>query len=505
MVQQVTGSDVASVSRTRVDPDRCPAVVVEGGQECLSLSDQSRLTGLTAVRILPGRRWVFRAEWQRDDAPALAVFAKVFVGRQAARYAARDAQGVRWLMQAQVPTPPLLWQGHTADQSACVLIYQAISPAENADQCYQHWPEAQRLPLLQRLVGTLALQHASGLLQTDLHLKNFLLTADAVWSLDGDGIQRRALNQRQAYRQLAVLISKIRVLDQQAWADTLLSTYEQARGWPASHAAQPLLAVAKRLKAAEVRHYVTRKIFRPCTDVQWQQQGHFAQAVSTAGGLHMSDLPALEVAMHVGQVLKPGNTCTVVHTQLQDHDVVIKRYNIKHWWHALGRAWRPSRAAASWRNAHRLQYYGFNTPQPLLMYERRAYGLLRGRAYYVAAYSDWPDAMQFFARAQDAQLRDQAITQLVMLCYQWYLLQISHGDLKATNLQITAQGQVIVMDLDSMQQHGCVWLALRAHGKDLRRLLQNWKQDTSLYNALVDRFKQIYPDHAPLKLAGISI
>jgi hypothetical protein len=48
-------------------------------------------------------------------------------------------------------------------------------------------------------------------------------------------------------------------------------------------------------------------------------------------------------------------------------------------------------------------------------------------------------------------------------------------------------------------------VALRAHAKDIRRLLQNWKQDTSLYNALVESFSLIYQDHTPLKLAGIPI
>ncbi|MEZ0287661.1 MAG: hypothetical protein ACAH05_01725, partial [Methylophilus sp.] len=94
---------------------------------------------------------------------------------------------------------------------------------------------------------------------------------------------------------------------------------------------------------------------------------------------------------------------------------------------------------------------------------------------------------------------------LALTCYQFYLLQISHGDLKASNLQVNPQGQIIVMDLDSMQQHRCARHALRAHAKDIRRLLQNWKDDTSLYNALLQSFHKVYVDLTPLKLAGISI
>jgi RIO-like serine/threonine protein kinase len=93
----------------------------------------------------------------------------------------------------------------------------------------------------------------------------------------------------------------------------------------------------------------------------------------------------------------------------------------------------------------------------------------------------------------------------VTLCYQWYLLKVSHGDLKASNLQVTDQGEIVVIDLDSMQQHRRTQMALRAHAKDVRRLLQNWKQDTSLYNALLKSFSLIYQDHTPLRLAGISL
>ncbi|WP_228522911.1 lipopolysaccharide kinase InaA family protein [Methylophilus sp. 14] len=480
-----------------IAPDLCE--VVDAASGAIRLADQTALTQLTAVRVLPQRRWVFRAQWSGK-----AVFAKVFVGAQAAKYAARDAQGVGWLTQAGLATPALLWQGESADQRARVLIYAAIAPADNADVLYQSLPSAQGLALLKQLVQTLAAQHAAGLIQTDLHLKNFLLADGQVWSLDGDGIQQARLSKRRAYRQLAELLSKIQVLDQHAWVAPLLAAYDAARGWQATLVPATLLAWAKQMKAQEVERYVTRKIFRTCSDVTWQQTSQSAQAVSTTGGLHVTDLPALEVAMHVGQVLKPGNTCTVVHTHLQDQSVVIKRYNIKDWLHGLGRAWRPSRAAASWRNAHRLQYYGMLTPQPLLMYERRYCGM-RGRAYFVSAYSPWPDAQAFFQQCHDQALRQHVVQQLVTLCYQWFLLKVSHGDMKASNLQVTDRGDIVVIDLDSMQQHRRTQMALRAHAKDIRRLLQNWQADTSLYNALVKSFSLIYQDHTPLKLAGISI
>lgn len=455
----------------------------------------------TLVRVLKERRWVLRGAWDGQ-----AIYAKLFAGKEAARYARRDADGARRMLAAGIRTPALLWQGtlHDGTQPLAALIYAAVPNAVNAAEAYSVEPAEGRYALLALLVEALAAQHVAGLCQTDLHLKNFLLAEGVVWAIDGDGIRQQTLSRKQAHLQLAELISKLQVLDQMQWTQRLLDVYLHARGWPHSLTAAQVLAWAQQMKTREVEHYVTRKIFRTCSDVTWQQTAQSVQAVSIAGGLHPTDLPALEVAMHVGQILKAGNTCTVGHTQLQDQPVVIKRYNIKNAWHALSRAWRPSRAAASWQNAHRLQYYGMLTPQPMLMYERRYCGL-RGRAYFVSAFSPWPDVLTFFQQSRDPALEAQVVEQLVMLCYQWYLLKISHGDLKGSNLQVTDQGQIVVIDLDSMRQHHCAQMALRAHARDLRRLLQNWKPDSSLYNALVDRFKTVYPDHTPLTLAGISI
>lgn len=479
-------------------PSACP-VVADGK---LVLSDGLALTQLQVHRVLPGRRWVFSAEWQGK-----AVFAKVFIGPQADKYALRDAQGALWLAEARLATPALLWQGLVQSGQAHVLVYAAIAQAEDVDQVYAHSEAAQRFNLIEKVVRVLAQQHAAGLVQTDLHLKNFMLANERIWSLDGDGIRKQTLSQRASYQQLSALIGKLAVLDQHAWTASLLNAYQQQRAWinPVEQiTTDKILAWAACDKAKAVREYAERKIFRNCTDVVWQATSAFVLARNAHVALPDLDSDIMEAAMQAGQMLKSGNTSTVVRTRLAQLEVVVKRYNIKNMLHALGRCWRPSRAAYSWSNAHRLQYYGFLTPEPLAMLEKRFFGL-RGEAYFVSALSVLPDALTFFQAVKDDALRSEAIRQLALTCYQFYLLRISHGDLKATNLQVNPQGNIIVMDLDSMQQHRCASRALRAHVKDIRRLLQNWKDDTSLYNALLQSFQAVYVDRIPLTLAGISI
>ncbi|HSI25062.1 MAG TPA: lipopolysaccharide kinase InaA family protein, partial [Methylotenera sp.] len=185
--------------------------------------------------------------------------------------------------------------------------------------------------------------------------------------------------------------------------------------------------------------------------------------------------------------------------------IVIKRYNIKHFWHGLSRAFRPTRAAASWANAHRLSILEIATAKPIALYEQRIFGLLgfnlRSRAYFLAEYLDLPDVAEYFAQTQDKAQRAEAVKNIATIFYKLYLLQISHGDMKATNIKMHGT-QPVLIDLDSMRQHGKTNIA--AHVRDLQRFMQNWKDNSSLYNAFVKTFKVVYPDDSLLIRAGIA-
>ena len=99
------------------------------------------------------------------------------------------------------------------------------------------------------------------------------------------------------------------------------------------------------------------------------------------------------------------------------------------------------------------------------------------------------------------QARAKSIKQIVQLFYRLYLLDMSHGDMKATNIKIL-DDKPILIDLDSMRQHEKA--SFIAHGRDIQRFMQNWKDQPSLYNAFVKVFKVVYADHAPLQVAQIQ-
>jgi hypothetical protein len=65
-------------------------------------------------------------------------------------------------------------------------------------------------------------------------------------------------------------------------------------------------------------------------------------------------------------------------------------------------------------------------------------GWLRGKAYFVSEMLDVPDVKAYFALTINKEQRAEAVKQIVLLFYRLYLLKISHGDMKATNIKMSS-------------------------------------------------------------------
>jgi tRNA A-37 threonylcarbamoyl transferase component Bud32 len=463
------------------------------------------LTLLDRVRVIPGRREVCRGEWNGQG-----VFAKIFLGKDALKYAKRDADGIAILQQEHIATPKLLHAGTGTMQSGELVQVIVLEEIKNSKNIEDLWPTLKvkaRLELAKKLVKVIALHHDADIIHTDLHLKNFLVTDDFVYTLDGDGIRQYVgLTYKRALHNLAEMISKFDVLEQAEWLPQMLEAYHTIIRWHLPMGVEQVAPLANDYRLKAVNNYAS-KVFRNCTDVSVSQSASAFQAWSNS-----FDLPCdidFDGLIANGKLLKNGNTCTVALSEVAGRQVVIKRYNIKSFGHALSRALRSSRAAVSWGNAHRLKLLGIPTASPIALMETRRFGLLRGKAYFLTEYIEAldargskvaPDALAFFAQTQDKKARAEAVKNICTLFYRLYLLQISHGDTKATNIKM--QGTTpLLLDLDAMRQHSRP--CLEAHVRDLRRFMQNWKNQPALYNAFVKTFRAVYADARPLELAGV--
>jgi len=469
-------------------------------QQSLVLDDGSGVSSIQVVRHVPLRRCVCRANWQGKS-----VYVKLFFGSKAAHYAARDVQGVMALQHAGILTPAVLHYGELKQHHATCVIFEAIVDSRNAEEVWLGASDDEQLALAMQLMETVAEHHEADLIQTDLYLKNFLIKNDAIYTIDGDGIRFfKKLSKRKALKNISQLLSKFDVLMLNQHLTELLNQYAKARVWQEVPNVEKVGTQIEAARRKAATSYADKKVFRQCTDVnvvKWPQL--FTAVSSDYAMVPIPQTPqALDACLSAGELLKGGNTCTVVSTAVADTQLVIKRYNIKNGWHAVSRAFRPTRAAISWANAHRLQLLGIETANPIALIETRKFGL-RGKAYFLTAYVDAPDMVGFFKQTSNGPSRAQAVKQVVQLFYELYLLKISHGDMKATNLKVLPDGQPLLIDLDSMQHHRYTFFAQKAHVRDLKRFMQNWKDEPSLYNAFVKVFKVVYVDHTPLKAAHI--
>ena len=91
----------------------------------------------------------------------------------------------------RIPTPTIYYQGMNADKDIYVLLLEKIEHAQNLQDYLQALSAKDWLICLERVIVELATQHVLGVLQKDLHFKNFLINETIIYTLDGGQIKRR--------------------------------------------------------------------------------------------------------------------------------------------------------------------------------------------------------------------------------------------------------------------------------------------------------------------------
>ncbi|HSH72218.1 MAG TPA: lipopolysaccharide kinase InaA family protein [Methylophilaceae bacterium] len=478
----------------------------------LALQNAGILLCHEIVRIVTGRRLVCKGTWTDKAGRKQAVYCKLFIGPAAKKYAGRDLDGVTALLQSNIATPAVLYAGgsnaSSPDHQVRVLVFEALADSINADQALNSIDSQQRWVLMRDLVMAVAEHHGAGLMQADLYPKNFLVQQGRIYTIDGDGIRQlpRIRTWWHAAKNLAILISKFDVVDIEGRVAELLEVYRQRCKLGERMDAQMLAKIARGHLKKVVHGYVDNKVFRQCTDVAvWKNFTTFLainRAFEAGKIATVLEAPDHLLESTTSVTLKQGNTCTVALADIDAVKVVVKRYNIKSFWHGVGRAFRTSRAAASWSNAFRLRMYGIATPLPIALLEKRL-GPIRREAYLLTEYLQAPDVDVYFS---DPEVQDvehvKTARYIAEMFYRLKLLKITHGDLKASNIKIS-NGLPQLIDLDSLSDHDCHWQFNRQHIRDLRRFMRNWPSQSAISIMLANALNDIYQDDSLLKKAGI--
>jgi hypothetical protein len=421
------------------------------------------------LRYLPGRRLVVRASYQGADYAV-----KLFFGEHARRYYRREMRGWLALQNSRVPVPDLvaeLMLPGDLPQPGFGVVTQWLSDAQPVDET--------DVPAVMQLVHGLGRLHAHAALRTDPHLRNYLRRADGtVYAIDGDGVRPcRRVGELRALNNLALMLAELPPA-----ADASLSeaceVYSQAR-WRQPASARLVSGVRKRLarqRKLRTRRYL-RKSLRECSEFHCERSG--GRRVFCARDAWNHEMQTFvaepEAQFNQGRVLKAGNSATVVRMRIDGRQVVVKRYNIKGWWHGLRRAlrWTP-RYRLAWLNGHRLEFLRLLTARPLALLE------ITKAPLNTVAYLVMEDGGEHSLEAvigQDA-LSPQLVEQVVAVFRGLNQTGLVHGDTKASNFLVAADGLRLI-DLDGMRPG-------RDLRKDVRRFLANWEQAPEVRSRFAD-------------------
>lgn len=435
------------------------------------LGDQT-FTILSALRHLAGRRSTFKVQAQ-NDGQLLVV--KLFTAHgKGLREFERELAAHAHCQTHDINVAPLYqhWQNLNAINA---IAYMYLPDARTLGELAIAQQPLDKLFLL------FAKCHQADCYQDDPHLDNFVLAQNGelyLVDLASVVVRRRTLHERLVLKNLAKLQVQWPVRSQST-VNVTLATYFNARQWALTSKRQARLATYyRRARKNHQRHYLSKQL-RRCTmtvyvKTRWQESAWRKSRLRD-----YPDIAELEQRVEQGQPLKQGHSATVSLSTLENQAVVVKRYNIKSFRHWLSRCWRPSRARVSWINANLLTYSDIRTPAPIGFVEKRWWGLRR-QAYFVSEYVPG----RLMGTISAAALKQPPMQAQIKALFGSLRAQcLIHGDLKASNLLVDAQGQIWLIDLDALRQVSARRFQ-RLHEQDRQRFMRNWANNEAVINWL---------------------
>jgi tRNA A-37 threonylcarbamoyl transferase component Bud32 len=484
-------------------------------EELYRLDDGRRLRCTSVARLLPGKRKVCRGVL--DDLP---VFVKLYLDSgRGERHWQRELDGLRLFQERGILTASILYAGRLGKEAWPTIVLESLTEAQGLKDVWEQGEKELQERLLEEMVELLAGHHKSGICQTDLHLNNFVLSSDRIYSLDGAGVKGVAgeLGRTASLDNLALFLAQLLPQWDSRIAD-LYRRYCDGRGWPIAAGDETGLMRRVRLTREQRWQDYRKKIFRECTAFRRRTTEDRLEIVSkrdlTSGFeallespdslIENQEVPPVDARINgdltaVGGdpdksvLLKDGVTCKVWAVNNDDFRAVVKRYNTKPLWRRIkfrllfGRGLLSlenanfllffgllsGRALVSWENAHLLSFFGIKTPRPLavLRIKRDA---VRSTAYFITEAvagirANWWFLDDRVPIEQKSVMAGKVATLLRQLADQ----RISHGDLKAANILIVGDEPVLI-DLDAMVKHRYGNIFRYHWGRDMQRFLQAW-------------------------------
>ena len=180
------------------------------------------------LRIIPGGREVYDALWNGQS-----VIVKVFSRKIGAKHHfRREWRGLNLLRKRRLNSPEPLFCGRTENGQWAVVVEKIVDSATVFDVFHKTTKKAEKLDLMVLLCKELARQHNIGVLQRDLHLRNFLLRDNKIFTLDAAKVRffSHRVKRQKSISQLALLSLDSPTVETES-ITKLCEEYFKARCW----------------------------------------------------------------------------------------------------------------------------------------------------------------------------------------------------------------------------------------------------------------------------------
>ena len=182
-------------------------------------------------------------------------------------------------------------------------------------------------------------------------------------------------------------------------------------------------------------------------------------------------------------VLKEDTAASVWRSEYQSIPLLIKRYNTQGVWHAVRRSFRNSRAENCRNMARLFEQAGIHAAENVAIIQEW-FGPFKARSWYISEYIRGDMLTRYFdnytpgsEHRVELEILKANVANLFTLLRRH---QLSHGDLKATNI-LLSDDQLYLIDLDAACAHKNKNSFQRAHKKDQSRFLKNWLQQAKVH------------------------
>jgi len=426
------------------------------------------------LRLLPERRSVWKTECQ-----GVAILLKLYVPHpKQERDIGREWHHSVELQEAGLEIPPPLFIAR-GDGELRAVGFHFIEGGATIDSLLETEDRGLPQQILTQLVALHRRQHEAGWFQRDDHLGNYLWSQGKLWMLDAGSFEFSSspLPERERLANMALLAANIPLPLKFKFNQAMSSVYGRA-----------LVGFDSAAKAAihtRIRNYY-KKTRRACTEFEHVKSGRksWLACRDINEELKLKLLSDPDQFFDGESLVKNGNTCTVVEVSEAGRSYILKRYNQKSLMYRLTHCFMTPRALLSWSNGHVLRLFGVSTPRPVACLLLRA-GQLVQRGYLLM---EKVDATRL-SDVDSSRMSNSSLEIPVQFAEVWRhldALDATHGDMKASNFMVDAEGGVSLIDLDSLEFHRTDYGKRSSQTKDMTRFMRNWEMSPKVKSA----FKQ---------------